>query len=508
MSRWLPVGAVFLVSLLVAGYGVPSTPLADGYVDTVGRIAAQDEAVYSHVALQMAVDGQWMTPKFMHRLVLFKPPLLYWASAASVRLFGNTVFALRLPSILASAAVAALIYAVLGGWPGLAGALLLLSDPLWHIVSRLVLTDALLTFFIVVAIHGVSRSSQLQFALGSAAALLTKGIAGLIPLMAFGLWWITSPGAERWPLRKAVSWMVSCWPAVLIWGAIQWSLYPRWFWTEFVEVEILGYSLGAPPQTSAESPLWFYLRRLALTDALLLISASVAIPVVLRQWRTRPDRRLWLALALAVAVAVSGNQYRNIAYVLPAIPAICLLAASIAHRYARPAVGILVLVMAVRIANPQQPWGLRYQPLHSVAVTGALDRYAKVGRSQDLLIVDPEDEFVATTLGLPKVRYIYFGDSEGFQRYGLDFRHLGIVVTLKEWRNLAALRPIFAQRLRAWGLHSADPIASVILLRDPTELPGLLAASPKADFLLRTRAASPAHEIRELENGRVFLYGQ
>lgn len=503
MSRWVCIAIVFAASFLSFAYRVPSTPLADGYVDTVGRIAAQDEAVYSHIALQMAVDGQWLTPKFMGRLVLFKPPLLYWASAASVRIFGNTVFALRLPSLLAGAAVATLLYVWLGGWSGVAATLLLLSDPLWHTVSRLVLTDALLAFFIVVAVHGVVRSSLSQFALATAAALLTKGIAGLIPLMALGVWWLASPRAERWPFGKLALWMASPWPPVLIWAFTQWSLQPRWFWTEFVEVEILGYSLGTPPQTSAESPLWFYLRRLILTDAPLLLALLAAVP----RWRKR-ESRIWLALVVAVAVAVGGNQYRNIAYVLPAIPAICLLAAQLTAKRARLIAAIAAMVMLVRIAQPQQPWGLRYQPSGSVAVTLALQDYAKVGRPHDLLIVDPEDEFLATTLGLPKVRYVYFGDAEGYQRYGLDFRHLGIAVTLDEWRRLPALAPLYQARLRAWGLNSPDPIATVILLRDPSELPRLIESSPNADFLLRRRVPAPTHEVRELEGGRVFLYGQ
>jgi hypothetical protein len=503
MPRWASIAIVFAASFLSLAYRVPSTPLADGYVDTVGRIAAQDEAVYAHVALQMAVDGQWLTPKFMGRPVLFKPPLLYWASAASVRIFGNTVFALRFPSLVAGAAVAALLYAWLGGWAGVAAALLLLSDPLWHTVSRLVLTDALLALFTVAAVHGAARSSLAQFASATAGALLTKGIAGFIPMMALGVWWITSPRAERWPIRRLALWMASPWPPFLVWALTQWSLQPRWFWTEFVEVEILGYSLGTPPQTSAESPLWFYLRRLTLTDAPLLLALPAALPL----WR-KAASRIWFALVVAVAAAAGANQYRNIAYVLPAIPALCLLAAQATAKRARMIAAIAAVAMLVRIAQPQQPWGLRYQPSGSIAVAPALRDYAKVGRPNDLLIVDPEDEFLATTLGLPKVRYVYFGGAESYQRYGLDFRHLGIAVTLDEWRRLPALTPLYQERLRAWGWNSPDPIASVILLRDASELPRLIESSPDADFLLRRRMPAPAHEIRELEGGRVFLYAQ
>lgn len=504
MPGWVRVALVFLASFVILSYQVWRTPLADGYVDTVGRIAAQDEALYSHIALRMASDGEWLTPKFLGRLALFKPPMLYWASAASVRLFGSHVFALRLPSLLAGAAVAALLYAVLGGWPGVVAVLLLLGDPLWHTLSRLVLTDALLAAFSVAALHGVTRSSMPQFAVCTAGAILTKGIAGLIPMIALVLWWLASPGANRWPIQRLLVWLASPLPAVMLWAGTQLWLHPRWFWTEFVEVEILGYSLGAPPQTSSENPLLFYLKRIALTDALLLVVLAAA---VLRRWRDASSR-IWLALVAAVLLAVAGNQYRNIAYVLPAIPALCLFGGYVAGGHARAASVLLCLVFVFRGSQPGEPWGLRYQPLGNVTVRPALERYAQLGRTNDLLIVDSEDEFAATTLGLRQVRYVYFGGLEGYQRYGLDFRHLGIVVTLEEWKDLKARLPLYQQRLREWGLDSAEPVASVILLRDATELPELLKASPHSDLLLRQRTSSPSHELRELEGGRAFLYAR
>src|SRR5262245_44015743 len=62
--------------------------LAGDYVDPIGRITAQDEALYSHSAIAMATQGDWLTPRFMDRLALYKPPMLIWAAAASIRALG------------------------------------------------------------------------------------------------------------------------------------------------------------------------------------------------------------------------------------------------------------------------------------------------------------------------------------------------------------------------------------------------------------------------------------
>ena len=55
-ARWWLI-AVFLVSLAGLGYQVCNVGIASGFVDTVGRVRAQDEAVYAHSAIRMAREG-------------------------------------------------------------------------------------------------------------------------------------------------------------------------------------------------------------------------------------------------------------------------------------------------------------------------------------------------------------------------------------------------------------------------------------------------------------------
>src|SRR3954454_24726574 len=63
--------------------------LAGDYVDPIGRVTAQDEALYAHSAIAMAKPGgDWLTPRFMGRFALYKPPMLLWTAALSARVFG------------------------------------------------------------------------------------------------------------------------------------------------------------------------------------------------------------------------------------------------------------------------------------------------------------------------------------------------------------------------------------------------------------------------------------
>jgi 4-amino-4-deoxy-L-arabinose transferase-like glycosyltransferase len=68
-----------------------------------------DEGYYAQAALHMAKSGDWVTPYANGVRFLEKPPLLYWVTAASFRVFGINEFALRLPTALA---VIALVWIV------------------------------------------------------------------------------------------------------------------------------------------------------------------------------------------------------------------------------------------------------------------------------------------------------------------------------------------------------------------------------------------------------------
>ncbi len=81
MTRYLGISAELsaagLLAAIVLGFGISSAGMASGYVDPLLRAGAQDEAVYGHAAARMVRGGHWMTPVFLDRYLLNKPPLIY-----------------------------------------------------------------------------------------------------------------------------------------------------------------------------------------------------------------------------------------------------------------------------------------------------------------------------------------------------------------------------------------------------------------------------------------------
>src|SRR4051812_18676978 len=103
--------AVALLALICLLPRAANVGLAGAFIDPIGRITAQDEALYGNSAIAMSrPGGDWLTPHFMGRPALYKPPMLIWLSALSARVFGIGHFTLRLPVIVISALAVGLIF--------------------------------------------------------------------------------------------------------------------------------------------------------------------------------------------------------------------------------------------------------------------------------------------------------------------------------------------------------------------------------------------------------------
>ena len=493
--------AVALLALACLLVRAARVGLTGEYIDPVGKIAAQDEAYYANPAIAMARGGGWLTPRFMGRYTLFKPPLLVWAAAFSSKILGVSRLGLRLPVAIFSALSLGLIFlwaAELAGWQGGAVAVaLLFSNHLWNTLAALSMTDGLLLAFYIAAFYAIfcdpwldSRAALLGFSGAVAGAILTKGIAGLLPLGVLGLYWLAARRQERPALRRVCLAAALALALAAPWFVYQFAVHPRWFWTEHIAIQILGFGAGAPPQTSRESPALFYLMRLAATDPLLLAAAAVAVPAFLRDLRGRRAAPVLLAAWMAVMLAAMlAWHYRNASYLLPLVPALALLAAAWGpfrtRQYAPWMLVVLAAGFLVKSSAPELPWGLDYRAGTVIHTAPILSDYCAEARGNELIILDVADDRYATVLPLAHLRYVTVAPVEApagpFTRH---FEEMGITVTVDQFNHLARYTPAFRDRLRQWGLDSGAPIATLITARGAADLTALVRAHPESDFLI------------------------
>jgi 4-amino-4-deoxy-L-arabinose transferase-like glycosyltransferase len=176
-----------------------------------------DEGRYTNVALHMLDSGDWIDPHRSQEVGHWtKPPLTYWAIAASVGAFGHNPWAARLPAALAYLLCVWLAWRVaLRLAPGSERqAALIYATMLFPIgAAQLITTDYVLAacetlamWSFVEARFGDRLRSRIWIALmwaGFGLAFLAKGPPGLLPLLAVLAFDLATPGQVR---PRALQW--------------------------------------------------------------------------------------------------------------------------------------------------------------------------------------------------------------------------------------------------------------------------------------------------------------
>ena len=176
---WFHLAAILLISLPVFFFLLGGWSFTD-----------PDEGRYGSIPWQMLVRGDFITPTQNGVKFFDKPPLLYWAMAASYSVFGLQEWAARLIPALSALAALFAVYALgrrmFSARAGLLAALILATSLLWPIMARIVITDMLVSSLLFVALtfwwlaHSETESRRqtlyfLAFWAALALAMLAKG---------------------------------------------------------------------------------------------------------------------------------------------------------------------------------------------------------------------------------------------------------------------------------------------------------------------------------------------
>lgn len=310
------------------------------FVGNIDRpLANPDEGRYSEIAREMAAGGDWVTPRLNGIKYFEKPPLQYWASAASMRLFGETEFAARLYTGLAGLGT---LLAV--GWTvarlgrsgeGAAAVVALAGSPYFLTLAGVVTLDMGLTLWttatlcawmLAEAADDPRRRRRWMLAAWAATALavLSKGLVGLVlPAAAVALLCVVR--RDFHPLVR-LEWVRG--PLVFLAIAAPWFIavssanaeFARFFFVHehFERFTASGHRRG--------EPWWYFLPVCALG----LLPWLFVLPSAARHaWRTEDPRlsaplRLALLWGAFVLVFFSLSRSKLPTYILPAFPAFAM----------------------------------------------------------------------------------------------------------------------------------------------------------------------------------------
>jgi len=530
-SRLIQLLIVAAISIALLAYGIDRATVAAPFTDTVSKLRAQDESGYANSALGLARDGGWLTPKVLGRFLLYKPPLLVWLAGLSLKIFGTSLWALRLPALIAAVLATVIVFwwARRERLPAVACAavVLLLSNPLWHGFARLCYTDMLAVAAMVGALAILYANPRLEtrlslwgFAVCTATGVMAKSVAGLLPLFVLFLYSVIA-GRKRRPAFFRIA-LVMAAAVVLVapWHIYQLAAHGQWFWADYIQVQLLGYGLHPEMQTSQEGQIMFYIRRLALIDPVMFVLLLTSLPFLIAALRdgTRTLPALLAAWLGVTAGALLLFRYRNLPYALFVIPPACLIAAAYNPIFTskRAKWGLLaaLAIFGWKCCQPDRTWGLSFGKVEPLSAAAALRSYCDRSRSNELILANTDDQFYSSTLPLPRVRFFFSDPSDSIRKSAPHFTDLGITLTEEQFERLDELEPLYAGRLKSWGLDSTYPIGTTIAGRSEDALLRLVRARPESDYyvtnadlalLEREGSVQRTHEVMRLPNERAFL---
>ncbi|MBI3413820.1 MAG: glycosyltransferase family 39 protein [Verrucomicrobia bacterium] len=259
-----------------------------------------DEGRYAELGREMAADGDWLIPHLNGNPHFQKPPMIYWATAASLKIFGVSAASARLPSALAGLGIVALTFAVarvlFGRAIAVVATAILISSFEFFVLARTITPDMLMSFWITAAIaclvFYVKRGQRWYFQLGFFAAMglgfMTKGpMALIIPISAAVCWQRAARRAgESFRLRWEMG-MPFTLGIALSWFVVASLRHPAlfdYFW-RFELVERF-----ASKAHGRAKPFWFFFPVLVAG----FFPWSFFLPALVRQlWTNRRELRSW-----------------------------------------------------------------------------------------------------------------------------------------------------------------------------------------------------------------------
>lgn len=324
-TRWLYWGLAGFLSLV--------------WLATLGNrpLFNPDEGRYAEIPREMLQDGDWIVPHLNGLDYIEKPPLQFWATAATYRLLGVSEFSARLYTALTALATIALIgFLAARLWdPGAAwrAAAVLSGTFMFVMLGQLMTLDMSLTFWMTASLagfllaqHTPSRERGWMLVAWAAAALgvLTKGlVAAAIPaavLVIYSLW-----SRDYSPWRKLhLKWGVPLFLAVTVpWHGLAAHRLDDFLQFFFIREHFARF---LTPIADRQEPWWFF--------GWVFLAGTVpwtvpALRVLVSGWRSprgqfSPTLFLWIWVVFT-CVFFSVSDSKLMPYILPAMPALALL---------------------------------------------------------------------------------------------------------------------------------------------------------------------------------------
>ncbi|KIQ97856.1 hypothetical protein TI01_0598 [Lysobacter sp. A03] len=309
-----------------------------------------DEPRFVLAAQTMVESGQWAIPYRGIEPYAHKPAPFMWLQALAYTVVGNWRIAFLLPSLLAALGTLWLTTDLATRlWDrraGLHAGLALLACLQFGLQAKRGQIDMVLVFWTTLSLWALSRHllrgpDWRALALGGLAAgigTVTKGV-GFLPLLILLPWWLARRRGMQLPMdgyRDRRWWWL---PVGFLVGVGVWLVPMLWTVARSTDPALHAYAAEILlKQTGTRyanawhhvKPAWYYLQVIAT----LWLPGALLLPWLAPQWWRRirvGDARVFLLVGWAVLVLLffTASPGKREVYLFPALPALCIAAASL-----------------------------------------------------------------------------------------------------------------------------------------------------------------------------------
>ncbi|OGT22454.1 MAG: hypothetical protein A3C55_00395 [Gammaproteobacteria bacterium RIFCSPHIGHO2_02_FULL_42_13] len=306
-------------------------------------LMSPDEGRYAEIGREMMTSGHYLVPRLNHVLYFEKPPLFYWLTALSLKLFGLNEWGARLWSVIFSIIGCLITYIVAHVYydrkTGLFAAGILGTSLLYFTIGHMVTIDMTVSIFITATLAafllgiqtpiGLKRRGYFYLAaLCAALAVLTKGLIGFaFPIMIIGLWIIL---LNKWAELK--TWYLPTTILIALLIAAPWHIYMQTKYPIFFNFYFITQQFSRYATTSAQrqEPFYFYTITFLLGFFPWSVFVIQSIYHAWPRWKHRHQRSIEIFLLIwffSILLFFSFSQSQLIPYIIPLFPPAAILTA-------------------------------------------------------------------------------------------------------------------------------------------------------------------------------------
>lgn len=309
----------------------------------VRKLIRPDEGRYAEIAREMAVSGDWVTPRLNGIKYFEKPPLQYWTTAAAFRVFGANEWTARLwPALTGMLCILLTCYAgrrLYGDSAAFYAAVILAGSPGFIMVGQMNTLDMGLTLFMTATLFcfllalNDTRHKHSPWMLAAwacaALAVLSKGLIGIVlpgaVLVVYVLiqrdWQVL--GRLHWAWGLAVFFAVAA-----PWFVLVQRANPEFFEFFFVHEHFSRFTTQVHRRSE---PWWFFFPVLAFGILPWLLYLPQAL---INGWRGQASGhgkfqtgRVLVIWSVLIFVFFSVSRSKLPSYTMPIVPALALMMA-------------------------------------------------------------------------------------------------------------------------------------------------------------------------------------